>query len=980
MITSISPSLEPSAIVVAAPYAPSGQIISGTSETALSIPPGPPPFPSYVWEIVEANIGFRIGMRVRAAATDATAGTTTWIEGVITAWDESNLTVAIDLVSGVGLHTAWAINVTGQPGLQGAKGDPGPTGAQGPAWGTGVPIDSPVFTGVPTSLYTPGQGTTHAADATLATTLFATTAVNAAKIDTVLSGNPTAPTPTVGDNDTSIATTAFVQTAVNGAKIDTALTGNPTAPTPPIGDNDTSIATTAFVTSSFAPIVSPVFAGSPKAPTASAADNSTSLATTAFVHTATVPLAPIASPSFSGTPSAPTPVAASNDGTIATTAYIFNALLSKAPLISPQFTGAPQAPTPGSGSFDSSIATTAFVKTVTAQLASLNSPAFLGAPTAPTQAQATYDSTLATTAFVKTNAAGYQPLSADLTSLSAASGAGVIYYRSGTGTWSPVDMGAGMTFDNGTLSSTVTGTGTGGIPEAPSTGTYFSRRNATWAADPIQADAPSDGANYVRFNATWSNITTALGAYAPINAPTFTGDARAVTAAPGDNDTSIATTAFVQNALGSYAPLASPGLTGVPTAPTPAAASNDGTIATTAFVKTTTAPLAPIAAPSFTGNARAVTPTAGDNSVSISTTAFVSTAIAGKADATAVAATYAPINAPTFTGDARAVTPTAGDNDTSIATTAFVAAAIVPLAPLASPTFTGTPKLTTTPASSDNSTALASTAFDKTALTTGGASIPNCGFLSFSSATLLKFAPFKGDLIKINGAIYSIPAAGITGLGNTGVFVEGVAAQNLAASTIYFVYAFNNAGTITADFCSTATPHATSTTAGNVGVEIKSGDDTRSLIGMCRTNAIAQFTDSNISRLVRSWFNRSQRDLSRSFTAVRTTTSTTFVELNPEIRCEAVTWADDVVTASILGYSYSSYGFTTTGIGWDGVLTDGNHASVNYGSNGGPIGVVENKALTEGYHYFTLMGSTTASGTSQFGNTSTFINLNARIG
>ena len=38
-------------------------------------------------------------------------------------------------------------------------------------------------------------------------------------------------------------------------------------------------------------------------------------------------------------------------------------------------------------------------------------------------------------------------------------------------------------------------------------------------------------------------------------------------------------------------------------------------------------------------------------------------------------------------------------------------------APLNSPTFTGTPKLTTTPAASDNSTAIASTAFVKTAIT-----------------------------------------------------------------------------------------------------------------------------------------------------------------------------------------------------------------------------------------------------------------------
>jgi hypothetical protein len=88
---------------------------------------------------------------------------------------------------------------------------------------------------------------------------------------------------------------------------------------------------------------------------------------------------------------------------------------------------------------------------------------------------------------------------------------------------------------------------------------------------------------------------TALGA-APLNAPVFTGDARAVTPATADNDTSIATTGYVQaqgyatsaamtaaDAL--KAPLASPVFTGDPQAPTPATADSDTSIATTAFVK-----------------------------------------------------------------------------------------------------------------------------------------------------------------------------------------------------------------------------------------------------------------------------------------------------------------------------------------------------------------------------------------------------------
>ena len=71
--------------------------------------------------------------------------------------------------------------------------------------------------------------------------------------------------------------------------------------------------------------------------------------------------------------------------------------------------------------------------------------------------------------------------------------------------------------------------------------------------------------------------------YAPIVSPAFTGNPTAPTPATSDNDTSIATTAFVK-AQG-YAPLASPAFTGNPTAPTAALADNDTSIATTAFVQ-----------------------------------------------------------------------------------------------------------------------------------------------------------------------------------------------------------------------------------------------------------------------------------------------------------------------------------------------------------------------------------------------------------
>ena len=826
MITDISPLLEPGATVVAAPYAPAGQIISGTSATALSIPLTPP-YPVYVWQIVETNIGFRVGMRVRAAAVDVSAGVTTWIEGIVTAWDETNLTVQIDLVSGLGMHAAWNINVTGQPGLTGPKGDPGATGAIGPAWGTagtGTSIDSPVFTGQPTSAFTPGQGTPHANDATLATTQFVSTTVNFALNNTALLGNPTAPTPATGDSDTSIATTAFV--ARDFAPINNPiLTGNPQAPTPAAGDSDKSIATTEFVATSFAPINNPIFTGDARlSVTPVATDNDTSIATTAFVHTAVAPLAPINSPAFGGTPTAITPGVGSNDTSLATTAFVGTAIQPLATLITPHFTGTPSAPTPPAASTDGSIATTQFVKTAILPLATLKDPYFIGLPTAPTQPAATSDGTLATTQFVHN---GFQPLSADLSALASVTGAGVMYYRSSAGAWQPVQMGANMTFSGGTLASAGGGGGTGTIAEAPNDGTYYARRNLTWAANAIQVDAPSDTSPYVRLNATWT-IASAAG-LAMLAAPAFTGVPTAPTVSPStDNSTKLANTAFVQSVLLNYALLAGPNFSGVPTAPTPAAISNDTTLATTQFVKTAISTLAPLAGPVFTGDARAVTPLAGDNDTSIATTQFVQTAISGKADSSAVAATYAPLAAPTFTGDAKAVTPATGDNDTSIATTQFVARDFAPLASptLSNATLTGTPT-STTPAPGDNSTRIATSAFVQNAI--------SADLKANVTATITvgyTFTPYNGGTVSTGTFTPSAANGNYQYYTNGGAHTLAAPAADCAVD-IMVTNAASGAGAITFTGFTFAT--------GNTGDALTTVANAKFIVSIRRINAITTY-------------------------------------------------------------------------------------------------------------------------------------------
>jgi hypothetical protein len=143
----------------------------------------------------------------------------------------------------------------------------------------------------------------------------------------------------------------------------------------------------------------------------------------------------------------------------------------------------------------------------------------------------------------------FQPLDADLTALAALTGVNVIYYRSAADTWSPVTIGTGISFTGGTLAATA-----GGGPFQPQdadltsiagysgTGTWLYRSTAdTWS--------PVTFGTGISFSGGTLSSTVSTAGLAPINSPTFTGDPKAPTPIAGDNDTSIATTAFVTGAI-----------------------------------------------------------------------------------------------------------------------------------------------------------------------------------------------------------------------------------------------------------------------------------------------------------------------------------------------------------------------------------------------------------------------------------------------
>jgi Pectate lyase superfamily protein len=346
------------ATAVAAPYAPAGPKIFGTSASEVPVDI----IGAKTFVMNEFALAFQVGVRLRMTATENLGA---WIEGVVQSYDTSTKTLVIlpDRSSGTGTYDNWSINVAGEPGPQGPVGPTGPVGPvpEAPNDGTlygrrnlgwaivstegigeapadsnnyarrnGVwnnvdvvyqPLDADLtalaaLTGTNAIYYRSAANTwaavTVGANLTFTGGVLAATAASGAPLDSpTFTGNPTAPTPTVGDNDTSIATTAFVNTAMSGKADASALTNyqpldaDLTALAALTGTNaiyyrsaantwaavtiGTNLNFTAGVLSApaiGASLDSPVFTGDPRAPTPVAGDNDTSIATTAFVQAA----------------------------------------------------------------------------------------------------------------------------------------------------------------------------------------------------------------------------------------------------------------------------------------------------------------------------------------------------------------------------------------------------------------------------------------------------------------------------------------------------------------------------------------------------------------------------------------------------------------------------------------------------------------------------------------------------------------------
>lgn len=227
-------------------------------------------------------------------------------------------------------------------------------------------------------------------------------------------------------------------------------------------------------------------------------------------------------------------------------------------------------------------------------------------------------------------------------------------------------------------------------------------------------------------------------------------------------------------------------------------------------------------------------------------------------------------------------------------------------------------------------------------------------------ATLSRLTYISATSIQLG--IGSIPLK-VGGVWSARAITSAITISNsgLAATTTYFVYAVDNAGATALELSTTG--HVTDAT---FGVEIKSGDATRTLVGMIRTQGSTpgQFVDSPSQRFVASYFNRRLVPGLNGFTASRTTTSTTFVELNTEIRIEFASWGDALLITGGGESSNSGANNTNThSIGLDGTTAEDyviQSQAYTATADLTPPAMAHSLTPTEGYHFITLLGKVSA--------------------
>lgn len=227
--------------------------------------------------------------------------------------------------------------------------------------------------------------------------------------------------------------------------------------------------------------------------------------------------------------------------------------------------------------------------------------------------------------------------------------------------------------------------------------------------------------------------------------------------------------------------------------------------------------------------------------------------------------------------------------------------------------------------------------------------------LTVASASSLLLSPFDGNTLWINGASISIPSAGVA-----------IANTALTAATLYYVYAWVNAGALALEL--SVTGYGVSSTD---GTRVKTGDATRALVGMIYTDAGAPgtFVDNPTKRLCLNYFNPRWRSLVGASTAGAGTSSTTPVELNTAARVQFLASGDFDVALTVIGVANSNVSnggaASVSGLDGTGVGFSSSNAQFSAFVNSGVSGAY-NGPISAGVHIVSPFGSVNT-GASAFG-------------
>ena len=185
----------------------------------------------------------------------------------------------------------------------------------------------------------------------------------------------------------------------------------------------------------------------------------------------------------------------------------------------------------------------------------------------------------------------------------------------------------------------------------------------------------------------------------------------------------------------------------------------------------------------------------------------------------------------------------------------------------------------------------------------------------------------------------------------------------------YDVFAYNNAGVVTLETLvwTSDTVRATALVLQD-GVWSKTGDLTRRYIGTFYTSATDQTEDSLENRFLYNYYNQVWRKGEGTYSAERTSVSSSFEEPNTEIRCNFVLGVvEDTIRVSAAGGWEMSSGHAGIGIGVDSTTLPARgttHAfQFSVANQPGPFGVSAPVLVAIGFHFTTILCHNGGAGT-----------------